>query len=361
MQTGIVGLPFSGKTTIHNSITGSNIETGINNTQKSPNLGVAHVPDKRLEHLTKIYTPKKTIQAELMFSDIPVKRDGEIFYGENISHLQKMDALLVVVRAFTDESIPHIDGSVDLERDLEKITFDLIFSDISLIDRRIMNIQDSMKRVKANERAKSLKTIESLKNIQGEFEKGIPLRNKKLSEQEKLVLSDTFLLSKLPLMIVVNIDEKDIKHSSEIQKLTQKVIKDKASESAVICGLIEEELSKLSFKEQSELRKELNFDISGLDKTIHLTYSSLGLVSFITVGEDEVRAWTISQATSAEKAASVIHSDISKGFIRAEVVSYNDFIKFDSMVQIKNKGLLRKEGKDYKIQDGDIVNYLFSV
>ena len=171
MQTGIVGLPFSGKTTIHNSITGSNIETGINNTQKSPNLGVAHVPDKRLEHLTKIYTPKKTIQAELMFSDIPVKRDGEIFYGENISHLQKMDALLVVVRAFTDESIPHIDGSVDLERDLEKITFDLIFSDISLIDRRIMNIQDSMKRVKANERAKSLKTIESLKNIQGEFEK----------------------------------------------------------------------------------------------------------------------------------------------------------------------------------------------
>ena len=361
MQTGIIGLPYSGKSTILNTITGSNYETGLSATQTSPNIGVAHVPDGRLDHLTEIYKPKKTINAELIFSEIPSKQDGEIFSGENISHLQQLDALIIVVRAFKNQSVPHISGSIDFERDLEKITFDLLFSDINLIEKRILKIQDSFSGMKSSDRDKANKTIETLKNIQSDIEKGIPIRSMDLSDHKKLALSDTFLISSLPLMVIINIDEKDIENSSIIHEKTIEIINEKANESAVICAELEEEISKLLDEDQDEMRKELNIEVSGLERAIQLTYASLGLISFITVGEDEVRAWTIKANTTAQKAASAIHSDIAKGFIRAEVVSYNDYIKYNSMVEIKNKGLLRKEGKEYTIKDGDIVNYLFSV
>ena len=361
MQTGIIGLPSAGKTTICNALTGKHTPTGGSNIQKSPKLGTAHVPDQRLEHLTEIYKPKKTIQAELIFSEIPSQPNGEIFYGKSVEYLQKMDAIISVVRGFKNESVPHLSGTVNFIRDIEKINFDIMFFDISLLDRRIDRINKLIKGMRSAERNLSLKKIENLKVIQEDLEKGIALRDRNLSTQESEAISDTFLVSRLPLLTIVNIDETDLNNAEEIQKEVSSVIDSKLSGSMVMCALLEEELSKLSFGDATELRTGLNMETSGLENIIKLTYSVLGLVSFITVGSDEVRAWTVSNGTPAKEAARVVHSDIAKGFIRAEVVSYKDFICEGSMAKIRDKGLLRKEGKDYLVKDGDIVNYLFSI
>ncbi|MBU87761.1 MAG: DUF933 domain-containing protein [Dehalococcoidia bacterium] len=361
MQTGIIGLPSAGKTTICNALTGNNTPTGGSNIQKSPKLGIAHVPDRRLEELSEIYKPKKTIQAELNFSEIPSQLSGEIFHGKSVEYLQKMDAIISVVRGFNNESVPHLSGTVNFIRDIEKINFDIMFFDISLLDRRIDRINKLIKGMRSAERTLSLKKIENLKIIQEDLEKGIALRDRHLSPQESEAISDTFLVSRLPLLTIVNIDEKDLDQTEEIQKEVSSVIDSELSGSMVMCALLEEELSKLSFGDAKELRTDLNMKTSGLENVIKLTYSVLGLVSFITVGSDEVRAWTVSNGTPAQEAARVVHSDIAKGFIRAEVVSYEDFICERSMAKIREKGLLRKEGKDYLVKDGDIVNYLFSI
>lgn len=364
MRIGIIGLPGSGKTTVFNALTRGSAESGSFGGSRSANIGVAHVPDGRLDRLTDIFKPKRTVRAEVTYVDLPGAHSGsadDLFSGEAMSHLQRVDALLHVVRAFEDPSVPHVSGSVDFRRDIEKVNFDILFADISLLDRRIERIKDSMKGLKSAERAQAEKNIEVLKALQEELENGTAARDKKFTEEQLRAISDTFLLSRLPLLVAVNIGEADLTNAGQLESDLAALLAGNKSGGAVLCGKLEEDLAQMSPEEEAEMRSGLDAGESGLSKMIRLSYEVLGLISFLTAGEDEVRAWTIQRDTLAPKAAGAVHSDIERGFIRAKVVSYDDFIAVGSLAEASSKGTLRQEGRDYVMQDGDIVDFLFSV
>lgn len=364
MRIGIIGLPGSGKTTVFNALTRGSAASGSFGGSRSSNIGVAHVPDERLDKLTVMFKPKRTVPAEVTYVDLPGSHSGDgsdLFTGETLGQLQRVDALLHVVRAFDDPSVPHILGSVDYRRDIEKVNFDVLFADISLLDRRIDRIKDAMKGMKAQERVQAEKNIEVLKAIQQDMENGTAARDRKFTDEQKTAISDTFLLSKLPLLVALNVDEAGLAKSGELERELDELLPGEKSGGAVLCGSLEQELAQMSPEEEAEMRSGLDAGESGLRRMISLSYRVLGLISFLTVGEDEVRAWTIEQATPAPRAASAVHSDIERGFIRAETVSYHDFVEAGSMAQARTKGFLRQEGREYVVQDGDIINFLFSV
>lgn len=364
MRIGIIGLPGSGKTTVFNALTRGTAESGSFGGNRSANIGVAHVPDERLDKLTEIFNPKRTVPAEVTYVDLPGARttdSADLFSGEALGHLQRVDALLHVVRAFDNPAVAHALGSVDHKRDIEKVNFDILFADISLLERRIERIKDSMKGLKSQERTKAEKNIEILKALQEEMENGVAARDKNFTEEEVQAISDTFLLSKLPLLVALNVGESDLERSSELQEELVALLSGEKSGGAALCGRLEEELAQMDPEEEAEMRSGLEAGESGLERMIKLSYEVLGLISFLTVGEDEVRAWTIQRDTSAPRAAGAVHSDIERGFIRAETVSYDDFIAAGTMAKARTNGALRQEGRDYVVQDGDIVNFLFSV
>ena len=364
MRIGIIGLPGSGKTTVFNALTRGSAESGSFGANRAANIGVAHVPDERLDRLTEMFRPKRTVHAEVTYVDLPGAHsgsEGDLFAGEALSHLQRVDALLHVVRAFDDPSVPHVSGSIDHKRDIEKVNFDILFADISLLDRRIERIKDSMKGLKAAERVQAERNIEVLKALQEEMENGTAARDKNFSEEEVRAISDTFLLSKLPLLVAVNIGEDDLSNSAQLEEELQGLLSGKQTGGAVLCGKLEEDLAQMSPEEEAEMRSGLDAGESGLNRMIKLSYEVLGLISFLTAGEDEVRAWTIQRDTKAPKAAGAVHSDIERGFIRAKVVSYDDFVEAGSLPAATTKGTLRQEGREYVMQDGDIVDFLFSV
>jgi GTP-binding protein YchF len=364
MRIGIIGLPASGKTTVFNALTHGAAEAGGFGASRSANIGVAHVPDERLDRLTEIFKPRRTVPAEVTYVDLPGahgQTDGDLFTGEVIGHLQRVDAVLHVVRAFEDPAVPHALGSVDYRRDIEKVEFDIQFADISLLDRRIERIRESMKGLKAAERTQAEKNIAFLQQLQGELEEGAALRDRKFTEEEARAVSDSFLLSRLPLLVALNIGDADLGRSDELDEELAELLKGEMAGGAALCGKLEAELSELSPEEEAEMRSGLDAGESGLDRMIRLSYRVLGLISFLTVGEDEVRAWTITHGTEAPRAAGTVHSDIERGFIRAEVVGYDDFMRAGSLAEARNKGTLRQEGRTYEMQDGDIVNFLFSV
>ncbi len=357
MDIGIIGVPFSGKTTIFESIT-RGAQSG-----RGTNIGTARVPDQRLTKLAEIFRPKSVVEAEISFVDIPSEHSTEsMFTGKALGVLQKMDALLLIVRAFKNESVPHTEGSVDFIRDLERVQFDLSFADITLVDKRIERMKSGLKPLKAPERAEVMKRIDILKSIQDNLEKGEALRGQELSSEAIRAISDTFLLSRLPLIAVANIGEDSLERTEEVERRLAEVLIGGSTAGAAICGQMEKELADIEADEEAEMRRELGLsNETGLDKVIATTYEALGLISFITTGEDEVRAWTITKGDTAPKAAGKVHSDIERGFIRAEVISYDDFIQAGNMAEARKQGTLRREGRDYIIQDGDIVNFLFSV
>ncbi len=364
MRIGIIGLPGSGKTTVFNALTRGTAESGSFGGNRSANIGVAHVPDERLDRLTEIFNPKRTVPAEVTYVDLPGAHSADsadLFSGEALGQLQRVDALLHVVRAFDDPSVPHALGDVDYRRDIEKVNFDVLFADISLLERRIERIKDSMKGMKSQERVQAEKNIVVLQALQAEMEDGTAARDKDFSEDEVTAISDTFLLSRLPLLVALNVGEDDLARSDELEKELSELVTGRKSGGAVLCGRLEEELAQMSPEEEMEMRSGLEAGESGLERMIRLSYSVLGLISFLTVGEDEVRAWTIEVDTPAPQAAGAVHSDIERGFIRAETVSYDDFIKAGSLAGARTNGALRQEGRDYVVQDGDIVNFLFSV
>ncbi len=368
MRIGIIGLPGSGKTTVFNALTRGSAQSGSFGGNRSANIGVAHVPDQRLDRLTEIFNPKKTVPAEVTYVDLPgahsvAQADGSIdlFSGEAMGHLQRVDALLHVVRAFDDPSVPHALGTVDYRRDIEKVNFDVLFADISLLERRIERIKESFKGLKAQDRVKAEKNIEVLQALQQEMENGAAARDRMFTEDEVLAISDTFLLSRLPLLVALNVGETDLSLSEELDGELSELLPGEKSGGAVLCGRLEEELAQMTPEEEAEMRSGLDAGESGLERMIRLSYRVLGLISFLTVGEDEVRAWTIEEETSAPQAAGTVHSDIERGFIRAETVGYDDFIAAGSLAQARTKGSLRQEGREYVVQDGDIVNFLFSV
>ncbi|RHW66587.1 redox-regulated ATPase YchF [Clostridium botulinum] len=365
MKLGIVGLPNVGKSTLFNAITKAGAESAnYPFCTIEPNVGVVSVPDKRLDVLEKMYNSKKKVPTAIEFYDIAglVKgaSKGEGLGNKFLSHIREVEAIVHAVRCFEDSNIVHVDGSVDPIRDIETISLELIFSDIELMQRRIE--KNSKLAKSGNKEAKAEEAL--MKRIVAHLEEGKPVRTLELEEDEEKLVKSYFLLTSKPVLYAANVSEDDLMSGNPENEFVKKVkefAKAENSEVITLCARLEEELSTLEDDEKAEMLSEYGLKESGLDKLVQSSYKLLGLISFLTAGQVEVRAWTIVKGTKAPKAAGKIHTDIEKGFIRAEVISYDKLIECGSEAHAKEKGFFRLEGKEYVMQDGDIVNFRFNV
>lgn len=364
MKLGIVGLPNVGKSTLFNAITNAGAEVAnYAFCTIEPNVGVVAVPDYRLDELAKMYSPKKITPAVIEFVDIAglVKgaSKGEGLGNKFLSHIREVDAVIHVVRCFDNDDIMHVSGSVDPKRDIETINLELVLSDLEILDRRIDRT------AKAAKGDKSLLTeLEFLKRLKTELENGVSARAVEADDDEKAILADIGLLSAKPVIYACNMSEDDFAsniENNERYKAVCEIAKAEGAEVLPICAELEAEISSLSKEEKEMFLSDAGIESGGLDMLIQRSYSLLGLISYLTAGEPEVRAWTIKKGTKAPQAAGKIHSDFERGFIRAEVISFDELMACGSMQAAKEKGKIRSEGKDYVMQDGDIVLFRFNV
>lgn len=364
MKLGIVGLPNVGKSTLFNAITNAGAEVAnYAFCTIEPNVGVVAVPDYRLDELAKMYSPKKITPAVIEFVDIAglVKgaSKGEGLGNKFLSHIREVDAVIHVVRCFDNDDIMHVSGSVDPKRDIETINLELILSDLEILDRRIDRT------AKAAKGDKSLLTeLEFLKRLKTELENGVSARAVEADDDEKAILADIGLLSAKPVIYACNMSEDDFAsniENNERYKAVCEIAKAEGAEVLPICAELEAEISSLSKEEKEMFLSDAGIESGGLDMLIQRSYSLLGLISYLTAGEPEVRAWTIKKGTKAPQAAGKIHSDFERGFIRAEVISFDELMACGSMQAAKEKGKIRSEGKDYVMQDGDVVLFRFNV
>ena len=365
MKLGIVGLPNVGKSTLFNAITKAGAESAnYPFCTIEPNVGIVSVPDERLDVLAKMNNSAKIVPAIIEFVDIAglVKgaSRGEGLGNKFLSHIREVDAIVHVVRCFDDKNIVHVDGSVDSVRDVETIELELIFADVESVEKRI---DRSKKNAKGGDK-KFLAEAAFFERVKEHLEGGNPVRTMEMNEEEQEWMRDVFLLTTKPVIFAANVSEDELSggyKDNENYKKLEAFAKDKGCEIIPVSARIEEEISQLDDEEKAEYLSELGIAESGLDRLVRASYSLLGLISYLTSGEPETRAWTIVNGTKAPQAAGKIHTDFERGFIRAEVVAYNDLIECGSMVAAKEKGLVRSEGKDYVMKDGDVVLFRINV
>ncbi|HUQ78851.1 MAG TPA: redox-regulated ATPase YchF [Patescibacteria group bacterium] len=366
MQIAIIGLARSGKTTVFNTLTRGHAETGGFGGMEL-HVGVVKVPDERLDRLAAIFKPKKIIQADVTYVDLPAppaSTDGHVgtedLPAEHLARLRDSDALLHVVRAFDDPNNPHPEGSVDLARDLERLDVEFALADLALVDRRIERLKQSGRHGTPAEKEANEREEAVIIRLKATLEQGLPIRDVPLEPDEEKAIRGFRFLTQKPVLVLLNVGEADIAGAGETVSALAAGYDHRNALIDALSARIEMELGELEPDEAVVFMEELGIAASGLDRVIELSYRLLGLISFLTAGPDEVRAWPIRDGSTAVDAAGAIHSDLAKGFIRAETVAYEELLGFGSMSEAKKAGRLRSEGKTYRVRDGDVVEILFS-
>jgi GTP-binding protein YchF len=365
LRIGIIGLPFVGKTTVFNALTSGEAKVGeFSLGVKEANRGVVKVPDERVYRLASLYNPKKTTPAEVEYIDVAgmVKEtkekasDGEFYHS-----LREVDALAHVVRAFEDENVAHVSGSVDIQRDIKNLDLDLIVIDLDIVEKRLKRLEKSVTSSKSEEEKRELAVLQKCKQA---LDEGIPLRQLDLSPEENRLIRGYAFLSLKPMLLVLNLDENQMPQREELETECRETAKVEAASGCSvcsICGKLEMELSQLEEKDRQAFMEDLGLREQAIERVIGISYKLLDLISFFTANENEVKAWPVPAGTRAIKAAGTVHTDMEKGFIKAEVIPFDKLWELGSIHKAKEKGELRLEGKEYLVQDGDVIFFRFNV